>query len=156
MTWALHAGQRASPVPTNRQQMPATKKRPPPQVAIRLTGSRRAWLQGLDIRSRLFPLDIIRPYDDGPPLPTALDSRGIGRLLCRALICYNLLGWGTHRYMGGLHHVAREAGFEAKEWGESRNGIGSRWGVVAGGRRVRSGRWSAARYSDGEHGSYSQ
>ena len=57
--------------------------------------------------------------------------------------------------MGGLHHVAREAGFEAKESGESRNGIGGRWGVVAGGRRIRSGRWSAARYSDGEHGNYS-
>jgi hypothetical protein len=33
----------------------------------------------------------------GRRFPTALDSRGIGRLLCRALICYNLLGWGTHR-----------------------------------------------------------
>jgi len=53
-----------------------------------------------------------------------------------------------------LHHVAWEANFEAKG-SDSRNGIGSRWGVVAGGRRVRSGRWSAGRYSDGEHGSYS-
>ena len=53
-----------------------------------------------------------------------------------------------------LHHVAWEANFEAKG-SDSRNGIGSRWGVVAGGRRVRSGRWSARRYSDGEHGSYS-
>jgi hypothetical protein len=56
--------------------------------------------------------------------------------------------------MGGLHHVAREASFEAKESDESRNGIGSRWGAVAGGRRGRSGRWSAGRYSDGEHGNY--
>jgi len=39
--------------------------------------------------------------------------------------------------MAGLHD-AREASFEAKESSESRNGIGSRWGVVAGGRRVRS------------------
>jgi len=38
---------------------------------------------------------------------------------------------------------------------KGRNDIGSRWGVVAGERRVRSGRWSAERYSDGEHGSYS-
>jgi len=59
--------------------------------------------------------------------------------------------------MGGLHHVVWQAKFEAKGSDESRNGIGSRWGVVvAGGRRVRSGRWSAGRYSDGEHGSYSR
>ena len=32
---------------------------------------------------------------------------------------------------------------------ESRNGIGSRWGVVAGGRPIR---WSGRRYTDGEHG----
>jgi hypothetical protein len=57
--------------------------------------------------------------------------------------------------MEGLHHAAWRAKFEAKGSDESRNGIGSRWGVVAGGRRVRSGRWSAGRYSDGEHGSYS-
>jgi hypothetical protein len=57
--------------------------------------------------------------------------------------------------MGGLHHVARQPKFEAKGSDESRNRIGSRWGVVAGERRVRSGRWSAGRYSDGEHGSYS-
>jgi len=57
--------------------------------------------------------------------------------------------------MGGLDHVAWQAKFEAKGSNESRNGIGSRWGVVAGGWRVRSGRWSAGRYSDGEHGSYS-
>jgi hypothetical protein len=47
------------------------------------------------------------------------------------------LGGRTHLivrlYMGGLHDVARETSFEAKESGESRNGIGSRWGVVAGG-----------------------
>jgi hypothetical protein len=54
-----------------------------------------------------------------------------------------------------IQDVARKACFEAKESDESRNGIGSRWGVVAGGRGVRSGRWSAERHSDGEHGSYS-
>jgi hypothetical protein len=54
-----------------------------------------------------------------------------------------------------IWHVAREASFEAKESDESRSGIGSRWRVVAGGQRVRSGRWSAERYSDGEQGSYS-
>ena len=61
---------------------------------------------------------------------------------------------GHTQLMGGLHHVARETSFEAKGSDESRNGIGSRWGVVAG-RRVRSGRWSAERYSDREHDSYS-
>src|SRR6516165_11906739 len=35
--------------------------------------------------------------------------------------------------MGGLHHVAWQAKFEAKESDESRNCMGSRWGVVAGG-----------------------
>jgi hypothetical protein len=59
-------------------------------------------------------------------------------------------------YTGDLHHVAREASFEAKESDESRNGIGSRWGVVAGGRRIQDSRWSAGRYSDGEHGNYSR
>jgi hypothetical protein len=57
--------------------------------------------------------------------------------------------------MGGLDHVAWQAKFEAKGSDESRNGIGSRWDVVAGGRRVRSGRCSAGQSSDGEHGSYS-
>jgi len=56
--------------------------------------------------------------------------------------------------MRGLHHVAWQAKFEAKGSDESGNGIGSRWGVVAGGRRVRSGRWSAGRHSDSERGSY--
>jgi hypothetical protein len=56
--------------------------------------------------------------------------------------------------MGGLRHVAWQAKFEAKGSDENRNVIGGRWGVVAGGRRVRSSRWSAGRYSD-EHGSYS-
>jgi hypothetical protein len=54
-----------------------------------------------------------------------------------------------------IYHVAREASFEAKESGESRDGVGSRWGLVAGGWRIRGSRWSAGRYSDGEHGSYS-
>ena len=57
--------------------------------------------------------------------------------------------------MGSLPHVAWQSKFEAKGSDESRNGIGSRWGVVAGRRRVRSGHWSTGRYSDGEHGSYS-
>jgi hypothetical protein len=58
------------------------------------------------------------------------------------LIWYNLFGSGhpIRVYMGGLHHVARKANFEPKESDESRNGIGSRWGVVAGGRRVRGSR----------------
>jgi hypothetical protein len=70
------------------------------------------------------------------------------------LICYSLFDSGAapiQFYMGGLHDVAREASFEAKESDESRNGIGSRWGVVAGG-RIRGSRWSARRYADGEHG----
>jgi hypothetical protein len=54
--------------------------------------------------------------------------------------------------MSGLDHVAWQAKFEAKGSDERSNGIGS--DVVAGGRRVRSGRWSAVRSSDGEHGSY--
>ena len=74
------------------------------------------------------------------------------------LIWYNLVGSGhpIRVYMGGLHHVARKASFEAKESGESRDGIGSRWGLVAGGWRIRGSRWSAGRYSDGEHGNYSR
>jgi hypothetical protein len=35
-----------------------------------------------------------------------------------------------------IYDVAREASFEAKESGESRDGIGSRWGLVAGGWRI--------------------
>jgi hypothetical protein len=52
--------------------------------------------------------------------------------------------------MGGLHHVAREASFEAKESDESRNSIGCHRGSVAGGRRVRDSRWSVGRYTDGQ------
>jgi hypothetical protein len=63
---------------------------------------------------------------------------------------------GHTRLMGGLHHVAREASFEAKESDESRNSIGSRRGAVAGGRRVRSSRWSVRRYTDGQDGNYSR
>jgi hypothetical protein len=33
--------------------------------------------------------------------------------------------------MGGLHHVSREANFEAKDSDESPNGIGSRWGPLS-------------------------
>jgi hypothetical protein len=52
----------------------------------------------------------------------------------------------------GLYDVAREASFETKESGESRNGFGGRWSVVARGwRRIRGGRWSDRRYADGEH-----
>jgi hypothetical protein len=43
--------------------------------------------------------------------------------------------------MGGLHDVAGEANFEAKESGESHN-VGSRWGVVVRGRPIRGSRWS--------------
>ena len=62
--------------------------------------------------------------------------------------------------MGDPHHVAWQGKSEAKKFetqgsDESLNGIGSRWGVVAGEWRVRSSSWSAGRYSDGEHGSYS-
>jgi hypothetical protein len=57
---------------------------------------------------------------------------------------------------GRFYDVAREASFEAKESGESRDGIGSRWGLVAGGWLIRGSRWSAGRYSDGEHGYYSR
>jgi hypothetical protein len=55
-----------------------------------------------------------------------------------------------------IYDVAREASFEAKESGESRDGIGSRWGLVAGGWRIRGSRWFAGRYSDGEDGNYSR
>jgi hypothetical protein len=51
-----------------------------------------------------------------------------------------------------IYDVAREASFEAKESGESRDGIGSRWGLVAGGWRIRGSRWSGRRYTGGEHG----
>jgi hypothetical protein len=54
-----------------------------------------------------------------------------------------------------IYDVAREASFEAKESGESRDGIGSRWGLVACGKRVRVSRCCAGRYSNGEHGNYS-
>jgi hypothetical protein len=54
--------------------------------------------------------------------------------------------------MKGLYDVAREASFETKESGKSRNGIGGRWGVVARGWwRIRGSRWSDRRYADGEH-----
>jgi hypothetical protein len=42
--------------------------------------------------------------------------------------------------MGGLRHVAWQAKFEAKGSDESRNGIGSRWSVVAGRRHAQSRR----------------
>jgi hypothetical protein len=74
---------------------------------------------------------------------------------CLAAVLAGINGTLSGGEMGSLHHVAGQAKFEAKGSDESRNGIGSRWGVVAGGRRDRSGRWFAGRYSDGEHGSYS-
>jgi hypothetical protein len=70
------------------------------------------------------------------------------------LICYSLFGSGAtpiRFYMGGLHDVAREANFEAKELGESRN-VGSRRGIVASRRRIRGSRWSGKRYADEKHG----
>jgi hypothetical protein len=51
-----------------------------------------------------------------------------------------------------IYDVAREASFEAKESGESRDGIGSRCDLVAGGWRIRGSRWSGRRYTSGEHG----
>src|SRR3974390_768950 len=54
-----------------------------------------------------------------------------------------LLGAGGE--MGGFHHVAWQAKFEAKRSDESRNGIGRRGGGVAGGRRGRGRRWVARR-----------
>jgi hypothetical protein len=54
--------------------------------------------------------------------------------------------------MGGLHHVARQANFEAKESNESRSGIRSGWGVVADGRHVGGSGWSDGRYADRECG----
>jgi hypothetical protein len=68
------------------------------------------------------------------------------------LICYNLIASEPRASEWEVHHVAREASFEAKESDESRNGIGSRWGVVAGGRRIGGSRWSGRRYTDGELG----
>ena len=43
------------------------------------------------------PYELTKPRLGCPLLPAALDCPGIRGLLCRALICYNLLGWGTHR-----------------------------------------------------------
>jgi hypothetical protein len=55
-----------------------------------------------------------------------------------------------------LHHVAWQASFKAKGSDESHNGIGSCWGVVVDGRRVRGSRWSARRYTDGKRGNYTR
>ncbi len=92
-------------------------------------------------------------------MPSLAASRRLGLYIGPSkaqarLICYNLFGSGhpIRVYMGGLHHVSPEANFEAKESDESRNGIGSCWSVVAGGRRIRGSRWSGRRYTDGEHG----
>jgi hypothetical protein len=63
---------------------------------------------------------------------------------------------GPSEFRWEIYDVAREASFEAKESGESRDGIGSRWGLVAGGWRIRGSRWSAGRYSDDEHRNYSR
>ena len=54
--------------------------------------------------------------------------------------------------MGGLHHVAREASFEAKKWGVRRAFVGGcRIVVVAGERRIRSDRGARSGYADAEH-----
>jgi hypothetical protein len=82
-----------------------------------------------------------------PPLSLRRGSAGDADLLQSVW-----LGGHTHPiYMGGLHHVAREASFDAKESGESRD-VGSSWGVVPGGRRIRGSRWFGRRYTDGERG----
>jgi hypothetical protein len=52
--------------------------------------------------------------------------------------------------MGGRYYGAREASFEAKASEESRTGVGSRWVVVAGGRRIRGNRWAGCGYTDAE------
>jgi hypothetical protein len=160
MTWALHAGQRASPLPTNRQQMPATKKKGGDGTCQAAAASRNPFYRiatrlASGPRHSVEALSFIRQCDDGPPLPTALDSRGIGRLLCRALTTICWAGAPIGSLHGRSPPCRTRSGLRSEESGESRNGIGGRWGVVAGGRRVRSGRRSAARYSDGEHGSYS-
>jgi hypothetical protein len=43
------------------------------------------------------------------------------------------------------------ASFEVKGSGESRDGIGSRWGLVARGWCIRGSRWCGRRYTDREH-----
>src|SRR5689334_17797584 len=55
-----------------------------------------------------------------------IDDAGVADLLQSVW-----LGHPSGVYMGGLHHVAREASLEAKDSNENRNGIGGRWGVVA-------------------------
>ena len=96
------------------------------------------------------------PFGDYSPLPAAVDRRGIGLSRTGAvgadLLQSDWLG-ATPIRMGGLHDVAREANFEAKESGESPN-VGSRWGVVASRRRIRGSCWYGGRYSNGEHGNY--
>ena len=62
---------------------------------------------------------------------------------------------GTMGKKREIYDVAREASFEAKESGESRDGIGSGWGFIADGKLIGGSRWSAGRHSDGEHGNYS-
>jgi hypothetical protein len=64
-----------------------------------------------------------------PALRTASEELDPSKGAQARLICYNLFGSGAapiRFYMGGLHDVAREASFEAKESGESRNGIRTR------------------------------
>jgi hypothetical protein len=69
------------------------------------------------------------------------------------VIWYALFGLGhpIRVYMGGLN-VTREASFEAKESDQSCHGIGGRWSVVAGRRRIQGSRWSGRRDTDGEDG----
>ena len=59
-------------------------------------------------------------------------------------------------FCGRLYHVAREASFEAKAQGQSRNGVGGRWVVVVGCERsIRSNQWVGGGYADAEHRSES-
>jgi hypothetical protein len=88
------------------------------------------------------------------PPPWSVEELDLLERAQSELTCYNLIGSGLPIRMGGLHDVAREASFEAKESSESRNGIGSCWGAVVGRRRIHGSRWYGGRYSNGEHSNY--
>jgi len=53
--------------------------------------------------------------------------------------------------MGGLHHVAREASFEAKASSMRRAVVGSRRVVLVVGERLRGNRGARSGYADAEH-----
>ena len=86
-------------------------------------------------------------------LPGASRRLGLSRHWRPALSCADLLqsiglGHPSGVYMGGLHHVAGEAGFEAKESGESRRRLGPsrNWTTKRRGRSASSPRsWAVSR-----------